>query len=198
MKFGIKTWAFLGLILLTSSPISAQDSGKRTRVVTAERIIPVSAERVWQAMVLDYGEISNFAPSIYTSGYENGSLMGKVGAERKCSFNENGSQWVHERILELDSENRIMRNRVIDAEKYPLDMEATYAYYKVRDNDDGTATAIYELHYRAKPAIMNGLMKRAFQKQLTETLIGLEHYLTTGEVVNATTGNWDEIRKQCY
>ncbi len=176
--------------------LHAQSMNKKYRTVNVSRIINAPADRVWEAMVLDYGEISNFAPSIYTSNYERGSLKGEEGAERKCEFNKKGSRWTHERIMDLDNENMVMRNRVIDANKFPLDIDNSQAFYRVQDNGDGTSTASYEFQFRAKPALMGFMMQGRFKKLLGETLIGLEHYVTTGEVVNATTGNWKEIKKK--
>ncbi len=169
---------------------------KKYKTIKVERVINAPAERVWQAMVLDYGEISNFAPSIYASNYERGSLKGELGAERKCSFNKKGTRWTHERIGAIDNEQMVMRNYIIDAGKFPLDMDNSQAFYRVQDNGDGTSTASYEFQYRAKPAFMGGIMKGRFKKQLAETLMGLDHYVTTGEIVNATTGNWKAIKKK--
>lgn len=176
--------------------IQAQSMDKPYKTLKVERIIEAPAARVWQAMVLDYGEISNFAPSIYTSNYEKGSLKGELGAERKCSFNKNGSRWTHESIKEIDNEKMTMKNIIVDAAKFPLDKDNSYAVYSVKDNGNGTSTAAYEFNFRTKPAFMAGLAKGKFKKLLSETLLGLDHYVTTGEVVNATTGNWKTIKKK--
>lgn len=178
------------------NPSIAQSMSKKYHTVNVSRVIDAPADRVWQAMVLDYGEISNFAPSIYASNYERGSLKGEEGAERKCAFNSKGNRWTHERIESIDHDNMVMRNRVIDASKFPLDIDNSQAYYRIKDNGDGTATASYEFQFRARPSFMGIMMKGRFKKLLGETLIGLDHYVTTGEVVNATTGNWKEIKKK--
>jgi len=183
-------------LLLIANVASAQSMSKPYKTVVAERVSEAPAERVWQAMVLDYGEISNFSPSIYASEYQAGSLFGEVGAERVCHFNANGTRWSHERIAELDSDAMVMKNTIVDAAKFPLNTDNSYAIYSVDDNGDGTSTARYTFHYRTQPGIMTGLVKGTFQRQLDDTLIGLEHYVQTGEVVNATTGNWRDIRRQ--
>ncbi|GAB5522220.1 MAG: hypothetical protein Roseis2KO_00920 [Roseivirga sp.] len=89
----------------------------------------------------------------------------------------------------------VMKNIVIDAQKFPLNTDNSFAYYKVKDNGDGTATASYEFRYRTRPGFMSGMVKGKFRKTLEGTLVGLKHYIETGEVVNATTGNWKQIRK---
>ncbi|MEL6562773.1 MAG: hypothetical protein AAFQ94_31680, partial [Bacteroidota bacterium] len=77
-----------------------------------------------------------------------------------------------------------------------LNMDNSFAYYRVKDNGDGTSTAMYEFRYRTKPGIMTKLVKGSFQKTLDGTLLGLKHYLETGEKVNPTTGNWKEVKKK--
>ena len=186
--------AALALLLIGTDLANAQSMSKKYKTILSEKIIEAPASRVWQAMVLDYGEIANFSPYIFASNYEHGSVMGEVDAERKCAFNAKGSRWTHEKIKEIDHEDMIMKNIVIDAAKFPLDQDNSFAYYSVKDNGDGTSTASYEFRYRTKPGFMTGMVKGKFQKTLDDTLTGLKHYIETGEVVNATTGNWDEIK----
>lgn len=186
-------------VLLAVSIVSmgqAQSMSKKYKTVVSEITINAPAERVWEAMVLDYGEISNFSPYIYASNYEHGSLKGDINAERKCSFNAKGTRWTHEQIREIDNQNMVMKNVVLAANKFPLNTDNSFAYYSVKDNGNGTATASYEFRYRTKPGFMTGLVKGQFQKTLDGTLIGLKHYIETGEKVNATTDNWKAIKKQ--
>ena len=145
-------------------------------------------------MVLDYGAISNFSPYIYASNYEAGSLKGEVGAERKCSFNAKGSQWVHEKIKSIDHDRRVMVNVPIDGAKLPLDYENTQAFYTVRKNPDGSSTAGYEMQFRTRPAFMGMLAKGGFKKQLGGTLVGLKHFVETGEKVNLANERYEEIK----
>ncbi|MEM7552075.1 MAG: SRPBCC family protein [Bacteroidota bacterium] len=179
-----------------SMSVDAQSMSKKYKTVIAEQLINAPAELVWEAMVLDYGEISNFSPYIYASSYESGSLKGELNAERKCDFNAKGTRWTHEKIVEIDQDNMIMKNVVVDAQKFPLNTDNSFAYYRVKDNGDGTSTASYEFRYRTKPGIMTGLVKGKFQKTLDDTLVGLKHYVETGEVVNAASGNWKEVKAE--
>lgn len=197
MKYLNFILSFLMLTIgLHTSPLLAQSMSKKHQTVIVERVINAPAERVWQALVGDYGEISNFSPFIFTSNYENGSLKGVHGAERKCIFNEKGTRWSHEKIKSVDHKKMIMKNIILATGKLPLDTNNSFAYYKVKDNGDGTSTSAYEFFYRTKPAFMMGLVKGAFKKQLRETLMGLEHYLSTGEIVNASNVNWKTIKKK--
>lgn len=193
MKYLKVTLAIVAL-LLSGTFVLAQDMEKKYRTVRAELKINAPAERVWKAMVLDYGEISNFSPYIYSSNYENGSLEGKVGAERICNFNEKGSQWIHERIEHIDQENMIMTNHPVDGKKIPLNFDNSQAFYGVEDNGDGTSTASYEFQFRTTPSFMGGLARGGFEKQLAGTLVGLKHYVETGEKVTPMNGKYGEVK----
>ncbi|MEO0899806.1 MAG: SRPBCC family protein [Bacteroidota bacterium] len=195
MKFFI-TIFLLGVMGFQLQMSYAQDKPKKLHEVTVKVKINAPAERVWEAMVLDYGEISNFSPYIYSSNYERGSLKGELGAERTCSFNEKGTQWVHERIKSIDHDKMVMKNQPINGAKIPMDFENTFAYYKVSDNGDGTSTATYELYIRTKPAFMGAIAKGGFKKQLIGTLIGLKHYVETGETVTPMNKRYDKIKIQ--
>lgn len=183
------------LVATLGNYAQAQRMSKPYKTLIIERQIDAPANRVWEALVLDYGEISNFSPFIYASNYENGSLKGKEGAERRCNFNAKGTRWSHERIVDIDTEQRRMKNVIIDAQKFPLDLDNSYAIYYVSDNGDGTTTAGYEFNFRTKPAFLGSLAKGSFRKSLNETLIGLEHYLETGEHVTGGSDNAKRVLK---
>ncbi len=180
----------------TIHTVTGQSMSKKYKTVHVKMKINAPAERVWEAMVLDYGEIGNFSPYIFSSNYENGSLKGEKGAERKCHFNAKQTRWSHEKIMAIDHEKRVMRNVVIDGAKLPLNFDNSQAFYRVKDHGDGTCTASYEFQFRTKPAFMGGLAKGSFKKQLAGTLVGLKHYVETGEKVNGTNEKYKEIKKQ--
>ena len=77
----------LAILMLIGTTSNAQSMEKNFKTLHVALKIDAPAERVWEAMVGDYGEISNFSPYIFTSNYERGSLKGELGAERKCYFN---------------------------------------------------------------------------------------------------------------
>ncbi|MDC7998389.1 SRPBCC family protein [Gilvibacter sediminis] len=193
MKNVLKATIVLVSILASTSTF-AQSMAKKYKTVHVKLEINAPAERVWEAMVLDYGEISNFSPYIYTSEYTNGSLKGEVGATRKCNFNEKGTQWSHEKIAEINHQDMIMRNIIIEGKKLPLNLDNSQAFYRVTDNGDGTSTAEYEFQFRTKPAFMGFIAKGQFRKQLKGTLVGLKHYIETGERVTGGNGVYEKIK----
>lgn len=183
------------LIVLLSGTTIAQKMDKKYKTLKVERIINAPAKKVWETMVLDYGNISNFSPYIFASKYESGSLKGELGAERKCNLSEDGKMWAHEKIVAIDYENMTMKNTIVAVNKMPLDIDNSYAIYSVKNNGDGTSTAGYEFNFRTKPAIMGTLAKGNFKKTLNGTLIGLKHYIETGNRVTPTSGNYKQLVK---
>ncbi|MEM6395148.1 MAG: SRPBCC family protein [Bacteroidota bacterium] len=183
-------------LIATSVSLSGQSMSQNYRKMIIERDLEVPAEQVWNALALDYGEISNFSPFIHASNYESGSLEGVEGAERRCDFNAKGTRWSHERIVWIDHDNMRLKNMVIDAKKFPLNLDNSYAIYSVRDHGDGTCSASYEFNFRTKPAFLGGMAAGSFKKSLNETLIGLEHYLITGERVTGGSDNAKAVLKQ--
>ena len=184
------------LALGFGASLHAQDMDEPHRVVEVFRTVDAPAERVWEALVGDYGEISNYSPFIYASNYEAGSLEGEVGAERKCYFDAKSKKYSHERIAEIDADAMRMKNVILDVDGLPLDPDNSYAVYSVEDLGDGTSRAGYTFYMRTKPAFMGGLAAGSFEKSLNETLIGLEHYLTTGERVTGGSDNAEAVLKE--
>ena len=184
------------LVCLLALAIPLTTFGQKTHTIHVKRVINAPAAVVWKAAAKDYGEVSNWHRYLYTSNYVEGSLIGVKGARRMCNFNEKGTRWLKEEIGSVDDKNMVMKNLIIGAAKFPMDTENSYAYTRVTDNGDNTATLSYELVYRTKPAFMGGLAKGKFKRMLNELQIGVEHYVTTGEILNATTGNWKDVKKK--
>lgn len=192
----IKLVVAVSLLFVNVFAINAQSMSKKFRTVKVEIKIDAPAEKVWQAMVLDYGNIGNFSPYIYSSNYLNGSLKGEVGAERRCNLDEDGKQWVKEQIKAIDTENMLMTNVPIGGEGLPLNFDNSRAFYQVKANADGTSTASYEFQFRTSPAIMGFIAKGGFKKQLAGTLIGLKHFVETNEKVTPMNGKYDKIKEK--
>ncbi|MEL6851047.1 MAG: hypothetical protein AAFP92_21185 [Bacteroidota bacterium] len=54
--------SILSLFVMSAMTLSAQKMNKKTRTVKVEIQINAPAEKVWEAMVLDYGEKLEIAP----------------------------------------------------------------------------------------------------------------------------------------
>ncbi|MCI4670621.1 MAG: SRPBCC family protein [Bacteroidia bacterium] len=182
--------------ILLSGFAYGQSMDKKYKSFEVSRDLPIAAEKVWEAVALDYGKIAESHPKIWYSGYEAGSLKGGLNAQRRCDFNKSGSRVLHEQIVDWDPENMLFVNRVLEAGGFPIDPDNTRATYKVTDLGEGKSRISMKMEFRSKPSFMMGMLKSQFQKLLADYFIALEHHLTTGEVVNAKEGNYKEIKKK--
>lgn len=177
----------------TATPPEAPAMTKNTQVVEVSVILDHPAEAVWQAVGVDYGRIADSHPKIVASNYVHGSLVGELGAERDCWFNEDGTQKLHERIVGFDSEEMVLTNRILETWRFPVDVDNSLGIYDVDDLGDGRSRFTVTFEFRTRPAMMGPMMKGAFRSLLHDYMIALDHHLETGETVNAT--NFKAIKK---
>lgn len=187
---------FAVLMMAFGIQVNGQSMSKKYKSFTVSRTLPVSAEKAWEAVALDYGKIANAHPKIWYSGYENGSLKGTLGAQRRCDFNESGSRVLHEEIVDWKPESYTFVNRVLEAGGFPIDPDNTRAIYKVEDLGNGSSIVSMTMQFRSKPSFMSGMLKSQFKGLISDYLLALEHYLSTGEVVNAKVGNFKKVKKR--
>ena len=192
-KLVILSLTFFALSLLTKQALFAQSMSKKYKEIDVERVMPFPADKVWAAVAKDYGNIAASHPRIIKSAYEAGSLKGELGAKRMCAFNDKGTQILHEEIVNWDEKNMTFVNRIIDAQKFPLDTDNTRAIYKVTPIDANSSKLSMHMEYRTSPAFMTGMMKGSFEKLLNDYMIAVEHNIKTGEAV--TRENFKDIRK---
>ena len=158
-----------------------------------EREIELPAETVW-AILEDYGYVANSHPKIIKSDYLPGSSQAAEGCERVCYFNESGSRYLKEKLLNYRPEEMTYTNQVFAAGKFPVDPEYTRADYKVVPMNGDKCKLVFDMQYRTQPAFMGGMMKGKFRKLIEDYFISIEHYARTGEAV--TTDNFKTIKKQ--
>lgn len=170
------------------------DAQKKVQTFEVERAIPFPAEQVWAVVGEDYGYIAHSHPKIVQSSYINGTLEAGEGAERVCYFNEKGTQFLKEKMVDYDPANFTFKNTVYQTGKFPVDPEHTYAHYQVVPVDANSCKFVFKMQYRTKPAIMGGLMKGQFKKLVEDYGLAIEHHLATGEKV--TKENFKEIKKR--
>ncbi|MFT5680587.1 MAG: hypothetical protein ACI8RZ_001493 [Myxococcota bacterium] len=174
-------------LLAISAPANAQSMSKKFHTITVERELDHSAEAVWEAVAVDYGNIANTHPQIFASEYLSGSLEGELGAERSCAFDDKGKAWTHERIAEWDPENMRFVNVVTSSDNYPLDTDNTRGIYTVEALPDGGSVLKMTFEYRTAPAFLGGMVGRQFETLLSQYLLSVDYHLTTGNTVNQDT-----------
>lgn len=166
---------------------------KKVKNFQVSKVIPHSAEKVWAVVGEDYGAIANSHPRIISSEYINGSLKAGEGAQRVCNFNEKGTQYLKEKMVNYNPADKTFKNQVFKAGKFPVVPEYTYAIYKVEAIDENTSRFSFDMTYRTKPAFMGGLMKNNFIKLINDYALAISHHISTGEAVNKS--NFKEIKK---
>ena len=181
------------LLLFVFSGFQHLTAQKKVKSFEVTKVIPHAADKVWAVVGEDYGAIANSHPRIISSEYINGTLKAGEGAERVCHFNEKGTQYVKEKILNYDPANKTFKNIVYQAGKFPVDPKYTYAIYKVEPIDAHSSRFIFDMQFRAKPAFMGGMMKGKMEKLIQDYALAIEHHLSTGEKV--TKENFKEIKK---
>lgn len=191
MKITKLSLFLFGFALLNSAWAYGQ---KKVQTFTATHVINAPVDEVWAIVGEDYGAIAHSHPKIVNSDYINGTLAAGEGAERVCNFNDSGTRYLHEKQMDYDPEHYTFRNQVIQAGKFPVDPEYTFAVYKVEPIDANTTRFVFEMQYRTKPAFMGGMMRGSFQKLIADYAVAIEHYITTGEEVNKD--NFKEIRRE--
>ena len=179
------------LTTLCTTAALAQSMDKKTQDVTASRVIPHPAEAIWEVIAADYGRVAESHPKIVSSDYLHDSLEGGLDVERSCWFNDKGTQTLHEQITSWDPEHYTFTNRILEVQGFPIDIDNTEATYRVEDLGDGTSRVVMDMAFRAKPAMMTGMMKGPFKSLLNDYLIAVEHNLSTGEKV--TRDNFKDI-----
>ncbi|WNJ17014.1 SRPBCC family protein [Pontibacter sp. G13] len=187
----IKSLLPLTLLLFAVSVVQAQ---KKVQTFKVSQVINAPADKVWAIVGQDYGAVANSHPRIISSNYINGSLQAREGAERVCNFNDKGTQFLHERMVNYDPDNMTFVNQVFHAGKFPVDPDYTRALYKVEDLGNGQSRMTFDMQFRTKPAMMGALMKGNFRKLIEDYFISIEHHARTGEVVNKE--NFKQIKKQ--
>ncbi|MEM8900419.1 MAG: SRPBCC family protein [Bacteroidota bacterium] len=196
MNLSTRAFSLFTFMLGMSVSLFAQKMDKKYKTFTVERGMSVPAEKVWQFIAEDYGAIANSHPKIWYAGYENGSLKGELGAQRKCDFNKKGTKVLHEKIVDWNPEEMQFTNRVLKAGGFPVDIENTRAFYAVKEVGANKSVMSFTMQFRTKPAFIGGMAKGQFKRLIADYLLAVEHHVMTGEVVNAKTGNFKEIKKQ--
>ena len=166
---------------------------KKVQKFRIEKELNLSAKELWKIVGEDYGDVSLSHPQIRHSEFIEGSEGPCEGAARVCNFNESGSQYLKERMVDYDPEGMTFINKVYEAGNFPVDPEYTQARYTVKDLGNNKSLFSFDMQFRTKPAFLGSFMKGKFKKLIREYFISIEHYAKTKEAVNDK--NFSRIRK---
>jgi len=181
-------------VLAVSLNADAQSMTKKYRTFSVSREMPFPADKVWTAVADDYGNIANSHPLVVKSNYVKGSLKGEEGAQRMCYFNDKETKSLYEEITSYDASKMTFTNRVLEAQKFPIDPDNTQAIYKVESLGNGKSLFTMTMSYRTKPAFMGAMAKSKFKKLLNDYMLSVEHNIATGESVTAS--NFRDVKRQ--
>lgn len=169
------------------------EAQKKVQSFKVSKVLPFSADQVWEVVGEDYGRIAYSHPKIVASEYINGSLKAGEGAERVCYFNDRQTQYLKEKMIDYSPDDKMFTNVVYKAGKFPLNPEYTRALYSVKDLGPGKSELSFDMQYRTKPAFMGPMAKGKFKRLIQDYFIAIEHHIKTGEEV--TKENFKEIKK---
>ena len=184
--------SFLTLAVMLVSLLAIGQS-KKVQQFTVSKVLNIPADQVWAVVGEDYGAIAYSHPKIVSSAYIGGTLQAGEGAQRVCHFNDKGTRFLKEKMLNYNPAEMTFINQVFQAGKFPVDPDLTRAVYKVKAIDATTSEISFDMQYRTKPGFMGGMMKGSFKKLINDYFIAIEHYVKTGEKV--TKDNFKDIRK---
>lgn len=146
--------------------------------LTREIQIDAPGEKVW-ATLADIGSVQDYSPGVVKSFYSSDIKEG-VGASRHCDLLPTGT--VEERIVNWR-----------EGEQYSIEIydgtEIRYtgvAHFKLRRGGEGTiVTQIMDYRPTEDPTGASGSrsMKGLVGKVIEGNLVGLKHFIETGEVV---------------
>lgn len=150
--------------------------------VKGEIHIDAPAEKVWQ-VISDLAEVQNYADSVARSYYTSSERVG-TGAARHCDLLPFGT--VDEVITEWEEGRRYVYS--IESGGGAPPFKEGFFEWAVRPDKHGSVVSIsvrYRLKFGPIGALMDKLMVGPqFRKAMPNLLIGLKHYVETGEAID--------------
>ena len=160
-------------------------------VIYIERELPFPIDVVWEKVFRDFGGVAKFNPNFVGSGYLTGDTLA-VGTERYCHSKEDGSAGVHERVVYLNEAEREVQFQIFKAIDVPIDTESTFGTSQLVEIDAERTLFRIRFVVNTSPGFLIWFAKGDIRDQMDDMMIGMEHYLRTGEAV--TKDNFDRIK----
>ena len=190
MKNTLTLTLILALIFTAASDTWAQ----KVQQFAVSEIVYAPADAVWASIADDYGSVAYYHPKILNSAYANTRPDTGEGVERISFFNKSRTRYLREKQVEYDAENYRFKNLFLNAGKFPLDPEQTYAIYQIVPIDKSTSKIVFEMTYRVQYALTGKLLESTFKKLIRDLAIAVEHNYKTGEVIDRS--NYRLMKKQ--
>lgn len=146
-----------------------------------KKVVNASAERVWSE-IKDFGSIYKVHPLIEKSPITNGIHSGN-GAERTCIMYSGGE--IKEKVFDY-VEGEKYSVEVIDSGPFPI--EKSLVEISVTEAEKGTSILSFNMNFQPKFGVIGTLMaktvmKKQFEKILTDVITGLETHIKTGKLI---------------
>ncbi len=157
--------------------------GKKFRVMYYEYVINKTVDEVWNEVSGNFVNVGDIAKVINESHCESGEVTEGLGAARYCSIDFVGKEVeIKEKIIaykETDTRKEFTYD-VYESKGFPAKVLNTWI---VRKGDDGKTYLANVFIFRAKPAIMSGMMGKRMKKLKAQrnSVLAYKHYLETGE-----------------
>jgi carbon monoxide dehydrogenase subunit G len=147
-------------------------------------------EKVWQAMAVDFGEAHRFIPIVPESHWIGSQTKGEVGAARACTveMGRGRTTQVREQITKMDTPKHLQW-KGLDPQ-FPVREVVSQAWLEA----EGSATRLavqVDMSFRFPFSLFGAMMIRPIVDSTIKGLIGVKHYVETGEEVSAK--NYDRI-----
>lgn len=187
----ISSVLFLSILLASCAKNITTFQGEKVRIISVERELPFPAERIWEKIFLDYGGAYKFNPGVVKSDYVGEYKSAKVGAKRYMQQDIDGKKIVYEQIEKIDPASMLMLFKIYDAKGVPINNQVTYGQSELVSIDSNRTLFKVNFYYRTKPKFLATFANSSLEKDFNNMLIGIEHHLTTGELI--TRENFKEI-----
>ncbi len=183
-----KTLNLITLALLISFGSAQAEEGKskkvNTRSFSIERVISVSADKVWNIVGENYADIAKSHPKLSSSHYVENTPLSGEGCERVCNLSEKGDKFTREKIVNYNTSDYSFTAEILEAGGLPLVSNSSYMYYDVDTIDAESCRITLRMVFATDPAFLGAIAKGKFKKNIEDYALAIEHHALTGEDVD--------------
>ncbi len=156
---------------------------KNPNVNAASEIsINASAEKIWQVLAVEFGDIGKWASGVDASEGSGDSINGSTCSERACKISATGFSDTKERITIYDKKGYLLRYTLFHG--LPGFVKDAYNTWQLIPKTDSETLVKAHTEMRATGimgTLMKGFMTRSTQKVLVAMCEELKHYVENGE-----------------